>query len=102
MLSRLLARTDQQRHNRRLSDKIRQAFDQACDERELIAASELLATLELVLLGTPPTAEQRDNVLGALYDCQARLFNLKHEAIGQSNGGSGGHGAGRLYGVLTQ
>ena len=83
-------RTDQERRNHRLSDKITAAFDQACDEHDIVTAAELLAALELVLLKTPPTAEQRDNVLGALYACQARLFNLKHDALTKRNG----HGAG--------
>jgi hypothetical protein len=79
-------RTDQERRDHRLSDKIIAAFDQACDDRNLVTAAELLATLELVLLKTPPTAEQRDNVLGALYACQARLFNLKHDSLAQRSG----------------
>ena len=90
----LRPRTDQERRNHRLSDKIIAAFDQACDERDLVTAGELLATLELVLLKTPPTAEQRDNVLGALYACQARLFNLKHDLLTQHNGSGAGSGAG--------
>ena len=86
-------RTDQERRNHRLSDKITAAFDQACDEQDILTATELLATLELVLLKTPPSAEQRDNVLGALYACQARLFNLKHDTLTKRNGSSAGAGA---------
>ena len=71
---------DQERHTRRLSDKVKLAFEQACDDGELVTAAELLAILELVLLRNPPAAEYRDNVLGALYACQARLFNLKRGA----------------------
>jgi hypothetical protein len=104
-----LRRTDQERRNHRLSDKIRAAFEQACDEEDLVTAGELLAALELVLLKTPPTMEQRDNVLGALYACQARLFNLKHDAITRNNGinGSGGGGGdgdrhGHIWGMTTQ
>ena len=38
-------RTDQERRNHRLSDKITAAFDQACDEQDIVTAAELLATL---------------------------------------------------------
>jgi hypothetical protein len=90
----LRPRTDQERRNHRLSDKIAVAFEQACDENDIITASELLATLELVLLKTPPSAEQRDNVLGTLYACQARLFNLKHDAVSHRNGSNGSKAGG--------
>ena len=90
----LRSRTDQERRNHRLSDKITAAFDQACDEQDIVTAAELLATLELYFLKNPPSAEQRDNVLGALYACQARLFNLKHDMLAKHNGGRNGAGTG--------
>jgi hypothetical protein len=96
-------RTDQERRNNRLSDKITVAFDQACEEHDIVTASELLATLELVLLKTPPSAEQRDNVLGALYECQARLFNLKHDILTKHNGGGAGtENHGRVLAMVVQ
>jgi hypothetical protein len=67
----------QPHYQRRLSDKIQAAFDHACEDRELIAASELLATFELVLLRTPPSVEQRDAVLNPLITSQMRLWHLK-------------------------
>ncbi len=85
--------TDQERHYRRLSDKIKLAFDQACNDGELIAAAELLATLEFVMLKTPPSDEQREGALATLYACQERLFELKREALKRSNGGGQDHEA---------
>lgn len=82
MLARLMPALEPGRYSRRLSDMIGSAFDQACEEGDLITASELLAILELVLLKTPPRDEQRDDVVSALYECQARLFNLKYERNG--------------------
>jgi hypothetical protein len=61
-------------YNRRLSDKIQLAFNHACDDADLITASELLAALQLVLLKSPQTHEQRDNALGTLYACKARVI----------------------------
>jgi len=49
---------DHERYSRRLSDKIQAAFEHACDEGELIAASELLAVLENVLLSNPLRPER--------------------------------------------
>ncbi len=81
--------SDRERRNQRLSDKIRAAFDQACDEADIITAGDLLASLELVLLKDPPTAELRDDALGVLYSCQARLFHLKHDAVANPKPGDG-------------
>lgn len=93
MLARLMPTVDPGRYSRRLSDMVGSAFDQACEEGDLITASDLLAILELVLLKTPPRDEQRDDVLSLLYECQARLFNLKYERNGivalQLSNGSG-------------
>jgi hypothetical protein len=68
---------DQERYSRRLSDKIQAAFDHACDEGELIVAAELLETLELVLLRTPPRPERRETVVAPLLASHERLWHLK-------------------------
>jgi hypothetical protein len=68
---------DQERYSRRLSDKIQAAFDHACDEGELIVATELLETLELVLLRTPPRPERRESVVAPLLASHERLWHLK-------------------------
>ena len=68
---------DQERYSRRLSDKIQSAFDHACDEGELIVATELLQTLELVLLRTPPRPERRETVVAPLLASHERLWHLK-------------------------
>jgi hypothetical protein len=68
---------DQERYSRRLSDKIQAAFDHACDEGELIVATELLETLELVLLRTPPRPERRETVVAPLLSSHERLWHLK-------------------------
>ena len=60
--------------SRRLSDKILLAFNHACDDADLATASDLLEALQLVLLRSPQTREQRDNVLGTLYACKARVI----------------------------
>ncbi|MEJ0048953.1 MAG: hypothetical protein WDN04_24725 [Rhodospirillales bacterium] len=68
---------DQERYSRRLSDKIQAAFDHACDEGDLIVATELLETLELVLLRTPPRPERREVVVAPLLASHERLWHLK-------------------------
>jgi hypothetical protein len=68
---------DKERYSRRLSDKIQAAFDHACDDGELIVATELLETLELVLLRTPPRADRRETVVGPLLASHERLWHLK-------------------------
>jgi hypothetical protein len=68
------SRAERELNSRRLSDKIQLAFNHACDDADLITASELLSALQLVLLKTPQTHEQRDNVLGTLYACKARVI----------------------------
>jgi hypothetical protein len=68
---------DQERYSRRLSDKIQTAFDHACDEGELTVATELLATLEVVLLRTPPRPDRRESVVGPLLASHERLWHLK-------------------------
>lgn len=68
---------DKERYSRRLSDKIQAAFDHACDEGELTVATELLATLELVLLRTPPKPDRRESVVAPLLASHERLWHLK-------------------------
>jgi hypothetical protein len=68
---------DHERYSRRLSDKIQAAFDHACDEGDLIVATELLETLELVLLRTPPRVERRELVVAPLLASHERLWHLK-------------------------
>ncbi len=68
---------DKERYSRRLSDKIQAAFDHACEEGELIVASQLLETLELVLLRVPPRPERRETVVAPLLASHERLWHLK-------------------------
>jgi hypothetical protein len=68
---------DQGRYNRRLSDKIYAAFNHACDEKEDLVAADLLRTLELLLLRTPPDPERREAVLLTLLTSHERLWTLK-------------------------
>jgi hypothetical protein len=69
---------DQGRYSRRLSDKICAAFNHACDEKEGLVAADLLRTLELLLLRTPPDPERRETVLRTLLVSHERLWTLKH------------------------
>ena len=71
---------DQERYSRRLSDKIQAAFDHACDEGELATATELLQTLELVLLRVAPRPERRETVVAPLLASHERLWHLKSQA----------------------
>jgi hypothetical protein len=75
---------DQERYSRRLSDKIQAAFDHACDEGELIVAAELLETLELVLLRSPPRPERRETVVAPLLASHERLWHLKSTGGGKT------------------
>ncbi len=71
---------DRERYSRRLSDKIQAAFDHACDDGQLEVAGELLETLELVLLRTPPKPERREAVVAPLMACHERLWHLRADA----------------------
>ena len=84
---------DQERYSRRLSDKIQAAFDHACDEGELIVAAELLETLELVLLRTPPRPERRETVVGPLLASHERLWHLKSTGARADSVGAPDQGA---------
>jgi len=68
---------DQDRYSRRLSDKIQAAFDHACDEGELQVASDLLETLEVVLLRVPPRPDRREAIVGPLMASHERLWHLR-------------------------
>jgi hypothetical protein len=68
---------DQERYSRRLSDKIQAAFDHACDEGELQVASDLLQTLELVLLRVAPKPDRREAVVAPLMASHERLWHLR-------------------------
>ncbi len=68
---------DQERYSRRLSDKIQAAFDHACDEGELQVATDLLVTLELVLLRVPPRPDRREAIVAPLMASHERLWHLR-------------------------
>jgi len=68
---------DRERYSRRLSDKIQAAFDHACDERELIVASDLLVTLEVVLLRVAPKPDRREAIVAPLMASHERLWHLR-------------------------
>jgi hypothetical protein len=67
------------RQRRRLSDHILVAFHQACDERDLEVAEQLLAVLAMVTAGRrhqPTAPDRRDKEsLVAAYE---RLWALRH------------------------
>ena len=71
---------DQERYNRRLSDKIQAAFDHACDEGELSVAGDLLQTLELVLLRVAPKPDRREAIVAPLMASHERLWHLRSQA----------------------
>ncbi len=62
---------------RRLSDKIEQAFEQACEQGQVEVAACMLKGLDLVLLGQPMPWERRQAALGLLRVCQSRLQSLR-------------------------
>jgi hypothetical protein len=75
------------RQTRRLSDHIRTAFHQACDQRDLEVAERLLSVLEMAVCprllseGTPDRRDQ--DSLVAAYE---RLWQLRHpDPIGGSD-----------------
>lgn len=68
---------DKERYSRRLSDKIQAAFDHACDEGELQVATELLVTLELVLLRVAPKPDRREAIVAPLMASHERLWHLR-------------------------
>jgi hypothetical protein len=75
------------RYPRRLADRVLTAFHQACDQRDLEVAEQLLAVLAMVIVGRrhQPTAADwhDDESLVAAYE---RLWDLRHpDTIGGSD-----------------
>ena len=68
--------------NRRLSDKILAAFNQACDQGKLEVAEHLLRALELALtkVGQPGAADKRDQ-LGPVALAHERLRELRQAVL---------------------
>ena len=62
---------------RRLSDRIEQAFDQACDQGQVEVAACMLKGLDLALLGRPTPWERRQAALVLLRTCANRLEALR-------------------------
>jgi|GEM_PF-2520438 len=62
---------------RRLSDRIEEAFDQACDQGQIEVAACMLKGLDLVLLGQPQSWNRRQAALGTLRACLIRLEQLR-------------------------
>jgi hypothetical protein len=64
--------------NRRLSDKILDAFDMACDQKDTEVADGLYKTLELVLtrIGGATVIDRRSNI-AFIHEAAARLQKLR-------------------------
>src|SRR5579885_2384441 len=72
------------RYTRRLSDKILIAFHQACDQRDLEVAAELLKILETILTRRPAGGEKdRRRSIEGLVAAYERLWYLRHPDAGQ-------------------
>ncbi len=69
------------RYSRRLSDKILIGFHQACDQRDLEVAEQLLQVLEMMLARRPtsPDGGRRRN-MESLVAAHERLWHLRHPA----------------------
>jgi len=67
------------RYTRRLSDKILIAFHQACDQRDLEVAEDLLRILEIVISRRDlhPAQNRRKN-MESLVAAYERLWHLRH------------------------
>ncbi len=63
---------------RRLSDKIEDAFDQACRQGQAEVAACMLKGLDQCLLGQPTAWERRQAALILLRSCAERLSLLRH------------------------
>lgn len=65
---------------RRLSDRVIEAFDLACEQRDLEAAESLYRTLEIVLTrhGGPNNPEKRANI-AFIHHAARRLAALRDE-----------------------
>ena len=67
------------RQPRRLSDRILTAFHQACDERDLEVAEQLLAVLAMVIVGRRHQPNAPDRRSGeSLVAAYERLWDLRH------------------------
>jgi hypothetical protein len=69
------------RHSRRLSDKILNAFHQACDNGDIVVAEHLLRLLEMMLSQRPssPDGTRRRN-MECLVAAHERFWHLQHSA----------------------
>lgn len=69
-----------ERGNRRLSDKILDAFDMACTQNDLEVADGLYKTLELVLtrIGGATVIDRRSNI-AFIHDAAAKLQKLRQK-----------------------
>ena len=65
------------RYSLRLRNKIQEALEQALTEGELVTASELVQTLEVVLLRPPAHSDHHHDAVGLLLAYQERLWNAK-------------------------
>jgi hypothetical protein len=72
----------QPRYARRLSDKILIAFHQACDERDIEVAWELLNALQFMTMRRPalPTGAER-RVQEGLVAAYERLWHLRYPGL---------------------
>lgn len=68
------------RKTRRLSDKLWLAFHQACDQKDLQIARELLHVLEVVIFRSPADRNFRWNA-ESLVAAHERLWALRNEAF---------------------
>jgi len=74
-----LPQTDNGRRDRRLCISVQAAFDHACDDGASIAATELLAVMEVVRLREPPAPFQRGAAIEPLIMAYVRLWRRKNE-----------------------
>jgi hypothetical protein len=80
---------------RRLSDKILIAFHQACDQRDILVAYNLLGALESLLRKSPPVGDSRQKTLKVLVAAHERLWHIKYSVnFPFSNDMTARHGGG--------
>ena len=65
---------------RRLGDKIEQAFDQACRQKQLEVAACMLKGLDIALLGQPTSWDRRQAALSLMRLSRERLEGLRAAA----------------------
>jgi hypothetical protein len=68
------------RYSLRLRNKIQEALEQALTEGELVTASELVQTLEVVLLRATAHSDHHDDAVCRLLAYQERLWSAKLRA----------------------